>query len=167
MSGHVGQEPIDVGLSIPHIHMPPPAIDPVAHPWMSKIANASLMTVSRVVVPAVAIPLANMTTSDDNTPILPNIAISAALGAAIGGAAGLWFPAMEHQRIYRADAIRSGIVGGLFGAPAVSLAIMGTAKWFLKDLLPYGNGHVTPPGSDVPTSPFPGGLSVQIDDSHR
>ena len=120
-------------------------INPATHPWWSKISNASLTTVGRVVVPAIALPIASKFSSDGQTSWLPNIVISAGLGAAVGGAAGLWFPSMEHDNLYRMDALRAGVIGGLFGAPAVSLALMGSAKWFLKDLLPYGNGKIVKP----------------------
>ncbi|MBC7644021.1 MAG: hypothetical protein H7123_02765 [Thermoleophilia bacterium] len=142
-----------MGFHIPNMHFPAPVINPELHPWMAKFANQSLMTVGRVVVPAVALPIASHFSDDTTTRWLPNIAISAALGAAIGGAAGLWFPKLEHDNLYRMDALRTGIVGGLFGAPAVSLALMGSAKWFLKDLVPYGGSHVAPEGKPTDTTP--------------
>jgi len=85
-------------------------INPATHPWWSKISNASLTTVGRVVVPAIALPIASKFSSDGQTSWLPNIVISAGLGAAVGGAAGLWFPSMEHDNLYRMDALarRSG-----------------------------------------------------------
>ena len=139
-----------VDFHLPKMHFPPPVINPAEHPWMAKAANLSLMTVGRVIVPAVAVPIATNLSGDHKTHWLPDMAISAALGAAIGGAAGLWFPMMERDTAHRADAVRGGVMSGMFGAPAVSLAVMGTARFFLKDLLPYGGAKVVPSDSGHP-----------------
>lgn len=105
---------------------------------------------SKVLVPAIALPIAAWLRPGDETPWATNLAVSAGLGAALGGASGLFFPELMCEAFStstRLESIRKGVIGGAFGAPAVTLALMGAATWFLKDLVPYGGGTLLPHGS--------------------
>jgi hypothetical protein len=118
------------------VKLPAPLINPMRHPWWSKIANKSVMLSTRVIVPVVALPVAAYVWPQHKS--WGDVIGSAAAGAAVGGAAGLYFPQLEVNEVKRMDAIREGVISGAIGAPLVAGGILFLADHYLGAILPHG-----------------------------